>query len=147
MRGSSPPRWSAWSRSLGTNSHEPPAALWRLRIEVDEPESRVVVALDETGTIIGLATAGAARDPDAPTAWELYSINVVADQRGRGLADDLVQATAGDRDVTLWVLAENAGARRFYDRQGFGIEGATRADEVTGAEEVRMVRRSRAADR
>lgn len=120
---------------------------WRLRLEVDELESAVASALDETGAIIGLAAAGATRDPDAPTAWELYSINVMAHQQGSGLADDLMQATAGDRDMTLWVLAENARAQRFYDRHGFRIEGATRTHEVAGAPELRMVRRSRAADR
>jgi len=120
---------------------------WRLRLEVDETGSRVAAALDETGEIIGLAAAGVTRDPDAPTAWELYSINVVAQQQGSGVADDLMQATAGDRDMTVWVVSDNARAQRFYDRHGFRIEGATRVHEVTGASEMRMVRRSRATDR
>lgn len=118
-----------------------------MQLDVDELESRVAAALDETGAVIGLAAAGATRDPDAPTAWELYSINVVADQQGSGLADDLMQTTAGGRDLTLWVLAENARAQRFYDRHGFRIEGATRMHGVTGAPEMRMIRRYRAADR
>lgn len=97
--------------------------------------------------MIGLAAAGATRDPDAPTVWELYSINVVAHQQGSGLADDLIQATSGDRDVSVWVLAENARAQSFYARQGFRIEGATRLHEVTGSSEKRMVRRFRVVDR
>ncbi len=124
-----------------------PAGCWTLRLEVDELESRVAAALDETGAIIGLAAAGASRDPDVPTAWELYSINVVAHQQGSGVADDLMQATVGDRDVTLWVAAENARAQRFYDRHDFRIEGATRMYEATGVPEMRMVRRSRGSDR
>ena len=120
---------------------------WRLRLEVDEAGARVAAALDETGEIIGLDAAGATRDPDAPTAWELYSINVVAQQQGSGVADDLMQATAGDRNLTLWVAAENARAQRFYDRHGFRIEGATRMDESTGACEIRMVRLSGATNR
>jgi len=122
-------------------------ARWRLRLEVDEAGARVASALDETGETIGLAAAGATRDPDAPTAWELYSINVVTQQQASGVADDLMQATSGDRDLTLWVAAENARAQRFYDRHGFRIEGATRMHEVTGAPEMRLVRRYRAADR
>ena len=125
---------------------ESPTGRWRLRIEVDEPGSRVAAALDETGAVLGLAAAGATRDSDAPTAWELYSINVVAHQQGNGLANDLIQSTIGDRDVTLWVLAKNARAQGFYGRHGFRVEGATRMDEVTGAPEMRMVRRSGAAD-
>lgn len=126
---------------------EPSVVRWTLRLEVDEAGARVASALDETGEIVGLATAGATRDPDAPTTWELYSINVVAQQQGSGVADDLMQATAGDRDLTLWVAAENVRAQRFYDRHGFRIEGATRMHEVTGALEMRMLRRHRAADR
>lgn len=126
---------------------EPSVGRWRLRLEVDEAGAMVAAALDETGEIIGLAAAGTTRDPDAPTAWELYSINVLAQRQGSGVADDLMQATAGDSDLTLWVAAENARAQRFYDRHGFRIEGATRAKEVTGALEVRMVRRHRVAER
>ena len=130
-----------------SRTDEPSVGRWRLRLEVDEAGARVAAALDETGEIIGLAAAGTTRDPDAPTVWELYSINVVAQQQGSGVADDLMQATAGDRDLTLWVAAENARAQRFYDRHGFRNEGAARMQEVTGAPEMRMVRRRRATDR
>jgi ribosomal protein S18 acetylase RimI-like enzyme len=126
---------------------ELPAQRWRLRLEVDEPGSRVAVAIDEAGTIIGLATAGATRDRDAPTAWELYSINILTEQQGSGVADDLMRATVSDRDTTVWVLADNARAQGFYGRHGFRIEGATKVHEGTGASEMRMVRRSGAADR
>jgi GNAT superfamily N-acetyltransferase len=111
-----------------------------MRLEVDEPESRVVAATDQEGTIIGLATAGATRDGDAPTPWELYSINVVALRQGAGVADDLIASAAGDRDTTVWVLAQNTRAQSFYSRHGFILEGAARVDEVTGNTEVRMVR-------
>lgn len=121
---------------------EPPCPGWRLRLEVDEPGSRVAAALDQEGAIIGLAAAGTTRDADAPTAWELYSINVTAEQQGSGVADDLIRITAGDTGTTVWVLTENARAQGFYRRHGFGIEGASRMDEVTGAREIRMVRRS-----
>lgn len=127
--------------------HEPTPARWRLRLEVDEPGSRVATALDETGTIVGLAAAGVTRDQDAPTPWELYSINVVADLQGSGLADDLIRTTAGDRDVTLWVLVQNTRAQRFYRRHGFSVEGATKFHDGTGASEMRMVRRSGVGDR
>jgi len=113
-----------------------------MRLEVDEPESRVAAAIDEDGTIIGLATAGVTRDDDAATAWELYSINVVAQQQGAGLADDLIRVAAGERDTTVWVLTQNARAQSFYSRHGFRIEGGTTTDEATGGRQIRMVRRS-----
>lgn len=113
-----------------------------IRLEVDEPGSRVATATDAGGTVIGLATAGATRDADAPTAWELYSINVVAGQQGSGLADDLIHEVARDLDTTVWVLTDNARAQAFYRRHGFRNEGATTLDEATGLPEMRMVRRS-----
>jgi ribosomal protein S18 acetylase RimI-like enzyme len=113
-----------------------------MRLEVDEPGSRVAAAVDGGGTIIGLATAGATRDADARTPWELYSIHVTAPQQGSGVADDLIGTVAGDGDgdTTVWVLAQNTRAQGFYRRHGFTIEGASAADEVTGARQIRMVR-------
>ena len=113
-----------------------------MRLEVDEPESRVAAAIDEDGTIIGLATAGVTRDDDAVTVWELYSINVVAQQQGGGVADDLIRVAAGERDTMVWVLTENARAQSFYSRHGFKIEGAATTDEATGGRQIRMVRQS-----
>jgi ribosomal protein S18 acetylase RimI-like enzyme len=118
-----------------------------LRLEVDEPESRVAVAIEEAGTIIGLAAAGASRDQDAPTDWELYSINVLAEQQGSGVADDLIRVAVGDRDTTVWVSTDNLRAQGFYLRHGFRVEGATKVHEGTAAPEIRMVRRSAAAER
>ena len=117
-----------------------------MRLEVDEPGSRVAAAIDEDGTIIGLATAGATRDDDAPTAWELYSINVTAAQRGSGLADDLIRVTAGDSDAMVWVLAENARAQSFYRRHGFTPEGVRVPVEGLGTTKERWVRGKQGAD-
>lgn len=113
---------------------------WLIRIEVDEPESRVAAAVDERGTIVGLATAGVTRDLDAPTAWELYSINVATHHHGTGVADQLITAVIAERPATLWVVRENTRAQAFYRRYRFGVEGATKAHEGTGASEIRMVR-------
>jgi ribosomal protein S18 acetylase RimI-like enzyme len=129
-----------------------------VRLEVDEPGSRVATAIDDDGAVIGLATAGVTRDRDRATAWELYSIHVTAQQQGSGMADDLIRLAARGTgtdsdteidtdidtgtDIAVWVDRENARAQGFYRRHGFTLEGATRADEITGACEVRMVRRS-----
>lgn len=118
---------------------ELPARRWRLRLEVDELESKVATAIDEAGTIIGLATAGATRDPDAPTAWELYSINVSAAHHGTGVADRLIAAVMGERPATLWAAKDNHRAHAFYRRHGFSDEGANRVHESSGAPEIRMI--------
>lgn len=112
----------------------------RMRVEVDDPDARVLVAVDEDGEVLGMATAGVTRDADAPTAWELYSINTVALVHGSGLAERLLSAAIGSRAASLWVLGTNARAQAFYRRHGFVADGATKVHEGSGLPEVRMVR-------
>jgi len=123
------------------------AERWRLRFEMDEPEGIVVVATGLDTEIVGFATGGPTRDEDAPTDWELYAINVLADHHGSGVADDLLAAVIAQRPATLWVLRDNARAQAFYRRHGFGPEGSTKLHEATGASEIRMIRLSGATDR
>ena len=117
---------------------QPP--VWRLRVEVDDREARCVMALDEGGEVVGMASAGITRDVDGPTPWELYSINTVPAIHGGGVADDLLRAVLGPRAASLWVLTSNSRAQGFYRRHGFAADGAARAHDGTGAEEIRMVR-------
>ncbi len=121
------------------------ARRFRLRADVEDTEALCFVALEGDGEVVGMAAAGATRDEDAPTAWELYSINTLARVHGSGVADHLLAAVVGDRDASLWVLATNARAQRFYRRHGFALDGARKPHPPTGAEEVRMVRRSGSA--
>jgi ribosomal protein S18 acetylase RimI-like enzyme len=114
---------------------------------MDEPDGIVVVATGLDGAIVGFASAGPSRDEDAPTEWELYAVNVLAAHHGTGVADRLVTAVVAKRPATLWVVADNGRARAFYRRYGFGVEGATKIHEGTGAPEIRMIRRSGAVDR
>jgi ribosomal protein S18 acetylase RimI-like enzyme len=116
------------------------AERWRLRLEMDEPDGVVVVATGPDEEIVGLASAGPTRDGDAPTEWELYSINVLAAHHGSGVADQLLGAAVADRPATLWVVRDNARADAFYRRHGFHVEGATKIHEGTGASEIRMIR-------
>jgi len=114
---------------------------WRLRFDMDEPDGKVVVAAGLEGEIVGFATAGPTRDQDAPTQWELYSINVLAVHQGTGVADQLMAAALAQRSATLWVVQDNARAQRFYSRHAFGPEGAAKVHDATGAREIRMIRR------
>jgi ribosomal protein S18 acetylase RimI-like enzyme len=115
---------------------------WRLRLEMDEPDGIVVVATGREAEIVGMASAGPTRDADAPTDWELYSINVLAAHHGSGVADQLIAAAVAERPATLWVLRDNPRAEAFYRRHGFSVEGATKIHEGSGAREIRMIRRA-----
>lgn len=125
------------------------ARRFRLRTEHADDEARVLVAVDTHAPaegqdeIVGIATAGVSRDPDAPTPWELYSINTLASVHGTGLADELLAAAVGERPASLWVLVTNARAQAFYRRHGFVADGATKVHEASGVDEVRMVRGAR----
>jgi len=116
------------------------AERWRLRFEMDDPDGVVVVATGRDDEIVGLASAGPTRDEDAPTEWELYSINVLAAHHGSGAADQLITAAVADRPATLWVVRDNRRADAFYRRHGFSVEGATKIHEGSGATEIRMIR-------
>jgi ribosomal protein S18 acetylase RimI-like enzyme len=79
------------------------------------------------GDIVGLATA-LPPEPHRPE-WHLVGMWVDPEVRGRGIADELVEAVcahAGESDadvVTLWVTEVNDRARAFYRRLGFAPTG------------------------
>ncbi|MFL5844923.1 MAG: GNAT family N-acetyltransferase [Solirubrobacteraceae bacterium] len=58
-----------------------------------------------------------------PGDWaEIDSLSVLPEARGQGVGERLVarvQEEAGDRELRLFAMSENAGALRFYEREGF----------------------------
>ncbi len=86
-------------------------------------------ALDELRPLVLALVAGfafAAPTPASPDwpgeALELEDLAVAAEVRGAGVGQRLLAAVrdhAGDREIRLMVPDVNAGARRFYAREGF----------------------------
>lgn len=99
-----------------------------------------LVGLHPERGIVAVGTAGPSRDPDPPTAWELWAVNVLATEHGSGLADLMMAGLAGRRACSLWVLRGNVRATAFYIRHGFVADGCTKQHTATGATEERMVR-------
>jgi ribosomal protein S18 acetylase RimI-like enzyme len=72
------------------------------------------------GSVVGYAMAGLNRDGDA----ELFAIYVLPEYHGSGVGKRLwdaalvEQVRQGQSRLCCWVLASNARARRFYERQG-----------------------------
>jgi GNAT superfamily N-acetyltransferase len=95
------------------------------------------LAEDSEG-LVGFAQAGPARDNDMDELLELYSLYVRAAYWGSGVGYALLEITIGDRAAYLWVLASNERATRFYERQGFRLDGTE--DEHDEGRHVRMVR-------
>jgi GNAT superfamily N-acetyltransferase len=62
---------------------------------------------------------------------------------GRALMDQVLAKVsgAGYQSITLWVLEENARARRFYERAGFAPDDARHVlDDLGGVTEIRYRR-------
>lgn len=104
---------------------------------LDRPAGRTLVAVLDQRTV-GFAHLGPASDEDAePGDLQLYSIYLDPETWGRGVARDLLRAVLDDvpegAAVTLWVLADNERARRFYRRHAFEPDGVEKIDEIGGA--------------
>lgn len=109
-------------------------ARWATTLEDTE---ETLVAETRTG-LIGFAMAGPGRDNDVDTELELKSLYVRAEHWGDGVGYTLFEEAVGDRAAYLWVLAANARAIAFYERQGFRLDGTE--DEQDEGLDVRMVR-------
>lgn len=96
-----------------------------------------LVAESQEG-LIGFARGGPGRDNDIDIELELWALYVRRSWWGTGVGYTLFQAAIGDRAAYLWVLAGNQRAIRFYERQGFRLDGTE--DEHDEGVHVRMVR-------
>ena len=107
--------------------------VWQDFIAVAGGPHRLLVA-EQSAEIWGYSHFGPTRDRDqsASPAAELYSIYVTPERwRHRIGSRLLIESTkivgdAGFASCTLWVLAENSNARRFYERHGWRSDGTER---------------------
>ena len=92
------------------------------------------------GRLVGFSSTGSGRDADADLPpLELMGLYVRSSVYDQGVGFTLLNAAIGDADAYLWVLDGNARAIRFYERQGFRLDGATKPEDI--GLERRMVRR------
>jgi GNAT superfamily N-acetyltransferase len=106
-----------------------------------------LVAVDGSA-ICGLVTTGLGRDVDLPNFGELMAIYVDPAHVRTGVGRPLITAArerlrlVGVTGASLWVLDGNVRARRFYERDGWGADGACRTVTFGGlpVEQVRYRR-------
>jgi ribosomal protein S18 acetylase RimI-like enzyme len=90
---------------------------------IGDASSRVFV-VEEDGEVVGFASCGRERAGESGFAGELYAIYVLESMQRRGHGRELVRAGVGGlremglKDMIIWVLRDNAPARRFYERLG-----------------------------
>ncbi|HEX4203773.1 MAG TPA: GNAT family N-acetyltransferase [Ktedonobacteraceae bacterium] len=137
---------------LANLSYEKRQAIWERYNPNQRQDYRLLVAVDETGRIVGFADSGLTRDPDPDYPGELYAIYLLRECQGQGvgrmLVNNLVASmlTVNISAMLVKVLAENP-ACRFYEALGARylrtepIEiGGTQLDErVYGWADTRLI--------
>ena len=114
---------------------------WREALKVGLADREPWLALlDER--IIGFASGGMSRDemPYLTEVGEVYQLFVDPECWSQGIRTNLIDHVSRDlrehgfERVTLWVLADDAEARKFMAHLGWSADGATRFEECGGAQ-------------
>ncbi|GHC21274.1 GNAT family N-acetyltransferase [Aidingimonas halophila] len=122
-------------------------AMWR---RVVEGQTAQLLVARIAGGVVGFVAFGTSRDEDASTdraeIWAIY-VNVTFWSMGVGRhlwlqAQQRILAEEY-KSVSLWVLAENERALRFYERAGFVVEPQSRKSFELGGTTVEELRYSR----
>jgi ribosomal protein S18 acetylase RimI-like enzyme len=110
----------AFGATLAEGLADPDAA-WQLR--ADRPDGLAVVAVDEAGRFVGMASGGPA--PDEVDIAAIYGMWVDPAARGRRVGESLIGAIAGwareagFETIGLGVTLGNEPAIALYERLGF----------------------------
>jgi ribosomal protein S18 acetylase RimI-like enzyme len=130
---------------LATLSVADREAMWARALARDD---RSLWVAERNGRIVGFVEGRRSSDPDTEASTgQVSAIYVEPSEIGRGLGRALFARAVGDlgrlgyRRATLWVLASNDRARRFYEAAGWHADGAVQTEDFGGArlEEVRYV--------
>ncbi|MGW9112673.1 N-acetyltransferase family protein [Microbacterium sp. NPDC055683] len=134
------------ARVLDGNTLARRERMWRAILGA-QPALGATAVAEDGEKIVGFAFAAGSAHPDArkdatPVRdLHLFSLYVLEEAHRRGAGTTLLDRVVGARPAQLWVLRENTGARRFYERTGFAEDGVTFADpDLEGVVELRMVR-------
>lgn len=107
--------------------------------------SNTLVA-ESDGSIVGFAAYGSSRDEDLREAGEVYGLYLLKGHQrkgyGRRLLEFALRVMPGYPCYSLWVLETNLQAIRFYRREGFVTDGATKTQRAGEGfiREIRMVK-------
>jgi ribosomal protein S18 acetylase RimI-like enzyme len=107
-------------------------------------EGTFVLVFEQGGRVGGFVSGGPSRDQFP--GGEVYAIYVDPARQGRGAGSRLLAAAARHlaeahfTDASLWVLADNRSARRFYESQGWHSDGTEQPWTHPGGDSVTEVR-------
>ena len=94
------------------------------------------VYVDGAGEVVGFVWVGDSRE--APGEGELFAIYVLPEAWGGAAGRELMAAgcealRAAYPTSILWVLEDNPRARRFYEREGWALDGGRKEEELLGS--------------
>jgi GNAT superfamily N-acetyltransferase len=119
-------------------------ASWEHRLKGASSDEPILVA-HRDGEVLGFASAGPTHDtPTEAEVAEIYELFVHPETIGTGVGGALLRGTLGKlrdggfRAVMLWVVEGNDRARRFYEGQGFRLDGSTKTARMSGAEAIEV---------
>ncbi len=113
------------------------AAFWSGWLQ-RRPSAAAVFVAEADREIVGFVSVGTSREDERE--GELYAIYLRSSAWGSGAGPQLMSQAlealraGGFSEATLWVLADNPRARRFYEREGWRLDGARRTEEFLGVE-------------
>jgi ribosomal protein S18 acetylase RimI-like enzyme len=109
-------------------------AVWRNRLQSDELKA---ILAEAQGNLLGFCSFGWSQDAGAaPCTWEIKNLHISPALRGRGMGKELFERAvqcgrqAEALRLTLWVVASNTAARKFYEKQGMRADGAEQVHRV-----------------
>jgi GNAT superfamily N-acetyltransferase len=112
--------------------------VWGRLLAPDDPGRAFLAERDARA--VGFVTIGPSDDPTLPaTTGMLFALYLEPDAIGSGVGRALLAyavdalAAAGFADAVLWVLEQNARARRFYEIAGWRADGTCKDYERDGA--------------
>lgn len=135
--------WRAAYRGIVPDAHldglTPAAREARLRAQWDAGRRWPAVVLLDGGEAVGVCAYGKGMSDDIPDTWgEIGTCYLLPSHWGRGLGGRLIRRAEGDlramgcARAVIWVLEDNARARRAYERAGYAPDGAAKTVEIGG---------------
>jgi GNAT superfamily N-acetyltransferase len=142
-------RMASWRATYGPDLPElvwdeldPAAVAERFAARLAGGTMHALVA-EVDGTVRAYVLYGPYRDDDLADAGEIVAIYVHPEYWSTGLGRALLPAAIDALDirpVVLWVLENNARARRFYEIAGFRADGASKAADLLAGVQLPEVR-------
>ncbi|MBO4872362.1 MAG: GNAT family N-acetyltransferase [Lachnospiraceae bacterium] len=143
IRGKAFVHWKSWHESYA--GLVDPAYLAALTLEKCEklafqwPDNLLVAKDGER--VIGFVGFGESRE--IPDCGEIFALYVLEEYQRKGIGSRLMEAGMRQLSVypkkSLWVLAENRKAIRFYRKYGFRPDGSAARSDALSADVIRMI--------